>query len=152
MLDHKLRQLSADFWVAGQLEPEDFAELAKRGFRTVINNRPDGEEPGQLPSAEAERLCREHGLAYFHVPVVSGSIFPDHVAAMADVMAESRGPWLAYCRSGARCCCLWALVSARRRPPVELVEAAAKAGYDLRGLWPQLESIHAAAREPVAAK
>lgn len=39
--------------VAPQITREDFAELNSRGIRTIVNNRPDGEEPGQLAAAEA---------------------------------------------------------------------------------------------------
>ncbi len=152
MSEVRLRKLADDFYVTGQLSLDDVRKLAREGVRTIINNRPDEEEPGQPSSQEIERVCRELGLAYAHVPVKSGNIFPDHVEAMARALADHPGPWVAYCRSGARSCQLWALVEARSRPPVEIVEAAERAGYDLRPLWPRLELIHAAEREPVGAK
>ncbi len=149
MDDAKFRRVTEDFWVAPQLAEEDFARIAALGIRTVINNRPDGEAPDQLPSAEAEAAARAAGLRYLSVPVPSGGVFPDQVAAMAEALATSEGPWLAYCRSGTRSCRLWAFVAARDRHPVEILEAAARAGYDLHDLWPTLETIHALAREPV---
>ena len=55
--------------VAPQIAAPDFAALAAAGVRTVINNRPDGEDAGQLASAQAARLAAKAGLAYRHIPV-----------------------------------------------------------------------------------
>ena len=38
----KIIQLEPDVAVAPQLVEADFAEIAARGFRSVVNNRPDG--------------------------------------------------------------------------------------------------------------
>ena len=38
------KKLTDTLFVAEQLQPEDMAELAKAGFKMVINNRPDGED------------------------------------------------------------------------------------------------------------
>ena len=43
--------------VAGRLDRTDIDALAGAGVRTIINNRPDGEDPGQLPAAEARRIA-----------------------------------------------------------------------------------------------
>ena len=38
-----------NFGTAGQIEPTDVAEIAQQGYKSIINNRPDGEEgPEQL--------------------------------------------------------------------------------------------------------
>ncbi len=47
----KIIQLEADIAAAPQLVEADFAEVAARGFRSVVNIRPDGEAPDQLPTA-----------------------------------------------------------------------------------------------------
>ena len=44
--------------VIGQLQPEEFVELARRGFKTIINNRPDGEEASQPGTAAEEAAAR----------------------------------------------------------------------------------------------
>lgn len=147
-MHRKFRRLTDDFWVAPQLVADDLSAAAALGIRTVVNNRPDNEADAQPAGAEIERAARAAGLDYVHVPVVSGGIFPDHVAAMAEALDSTQGPWLLFCRSGTRSCYLWALVAARTLPPHEIVEAAAAAGYDLAGLWSTLEAIHIANREP----
>jgi uncharacterized protein (TIGR01244 family) len=48
---------------------------------------------------------------------------------------------LAYCASGTRSTFLWAFASAERLPADTIVEAAARAGYDLRGIAPQLAAL-----------
>ena len=135
------RKVAAGFYVAPQLEPDDFAEAAAMGIRTVINNRPDGESPDQLSDAEARAAAAAHGLAYVHVPVVSGGLRPDHIARMRAAIAEHEGPFVAYCRSGTRSCHLWALAEAQRHDPDELIAAAAGAGYDLHGMRPLLKEL-----------
>lgn len=147
----RFRRVHDDFWVAPQLLPEDFAEVVRLGIRTVINNRPDGETPGQPTDAELRAAARAAGLAYVAVPAPSGMIFPDHVAAMAAAIASTRGPWLAFCRSGTRSCRLWALVAARHLAPARIISQALAAGYDLASLWPMLEAIHMAQDEIAAA-
>ena len=39
-----------NFGTAGQIEPTDVAEIAKQGYKSIINNRPDGEEGPEQPS------------------------------------------------------------------------------------------------------
>src|SRR5688500_15471441 len=112
-----------------QLYPKDLSSVAAEGIRLIVNNRPDGEEPGQPTSAEIEGAARAAGLDYRHIPIAGG--FPsEQVEAMARALDE--GPLLAFCRSGTRSTFLWALARARRGAPAgESVAAAAAAGYDL---------------------
>jgi uncharacterized protein (TIGR01244 family) len=51
----------------------------------------------------------------------------------------AQGPVLAYCASGTRCSVLWSLVKAGSMPTDEILQATAKAGYDLSGLRPRLD-------------
>ena len=53
----QLFPLSPGVSVAGRLDRADIDALAAAGVRTIINNRPDGEDPGQLPAAEARRIA-----------------------------------------------------------------------------------------------
>ncbi len=117
-------------WVAGQIAPEDMAILAAEGVTGIVNNRPDGEEPGQPTSAAIEAAASAAGLAYAHIPV-AGGMSSDQVEAMAEAL-EPPGRVLAFCRSGTRSVFLWALARARLGDdPQELVAKAAAAGYDL---------------------
>ena len=99
-----LNRLTPDFAVAPQLEPAAMAEAAAAGFRSVINNRPDGEGgPEQPSSASVASAAAAAGLQYAHLPVAGGYQSPEEIAAFRELLATLPGPVLAFCRSGARC-------------------------------------------------
>jgi uncharacterized protein (TIGR01244 family) len=115
-----------------QLTPADVDEAAAQGIRLIVNNRPDGEEPGQPSSAQMEAAARAAGLDYRHIPI-AGGFAPEQVEAMAEALEQ--GPVLAFCRTGTRSAFLWALARAKRGAPAEeSVAAAAAAGYDLAAI------------------
>jgi uncharacterized protein (TIGR01244 family) len=117
---------------ARQLRPDDIAAAAAEGVAVIVNNRPDGEEPGQPASADIERAARAAGLGYHHIPI-AGGIGPDQVEAMARVLDEGKA--LVFCRSGTRSTYLWALAEHRRGGDGgRLIQQAAAAGYDLAAL------------------
>ncbi len=119
-----------------QLNAGDLDDAAAHGIRLIVNNRPDGEEPGQPTSAEIEAAARASGLEYRHIPVAA-DFPPERVEAMAEAL--DNGPVLAFCRSGTRSTFLWALARASRgASAAESVAAAAAAGYDLRPILARL--------------
>jgi uncharacterized protein (TIGR01244 family) len=129
-------KLDESVYVAGQIAPADVAEAARLGIVSIINNRPDGEQPGQPAGAEIEAAAKAAGLAYVHIPV-AGGISAEQVDAMAEALAMR--PALAFCRSGTRSAWLWALARAREGADSEaLISRAAAAGYDLGPLRPHL--------------
>ena len=73
----------------------------------VVNNRPDGEEPGQPASAEMRAAAGRLGLGYRYIPVAPGSLTEQDAAAFASALREAGGPILAFCRTGARSTKLW---------------------------------------------
>ena len=107
------REITPDYAVSGQIEPEEVKEVAARGYRSIMCNRPDDEQPGQPRFAEIEAAAREAGLAVAWVPVVSGAITEEDVEAFRQRMAELPGPVFAYCRSGARSQNLWVMSGGR---------------------------------------
>jgi len=133
-------KLDANLSASPQLTLEDVAAAAAQGFRTIIDLRPDGEEPGQPAAATIAAAASEHGLAFVHIPVVPGQVADTQVAAMARALAEQPGPALGYCRTGTRVATLWALGQAGKADPDTLVNTARDAGYDLEKLRPRLQS------------
>ena len=108
------RQISDNYSVSGQILPEDIAVVKAAGFRSVICNRPDDEQPGQ-PSADSVKQAAEAaGLEFRYIPVVSGQITEENVADQAAALEGLKGPVFAYCRSGARCTNLFGLVQQKR--------------------------------------
>ncbi len=138
----KITVVEQDFAVAPQITTADIGELAREGVRTIINNRPDGEEPGQLTAAQARAAAERQGLTYIHIPVHTDSITAADVDAFARALKQSAKPILAHCRSGTRCYLLWAAVQAQAgKDPEPLVMRAAGDGYDIRVLPDLLKRI-----------
>jgi uncharacterized protein (TIGR01244 family) len=105
-----IRAIAADVCVAGQLSPEAMAEVARAGFRSVVNNRPDFEGGADQPTnAAIEAAARAAGLDYRYLPVSGGFQTPEQVAQMARLLAELPRPLLMFCRSGARSTNLYVL-------------------------------------------
>jgi uncharacterized protein (TIGR01244 family) len=129
--------------VAGQISKEDIAALAKGGVATIINNRPDNEEPGQLTAADAEAEAKKQGIDYRYLPITTGNITRAQVAEFEKLLLRSPKPILAHCRSGTRCYLMWAAARALfdRESPLKLVAQAAINGYDLRILPSLVERL-----------
>jgi sulfide:quinone oxidoreductase len=126
--------------VSPQITLDDVAEAARQGYRSIISNRPDGEEAGQLSADAIRAEAERHGLAFAHIPIVSGKATGADAAAMAQAMESLPGPVLAFCRSGMRSTTLWALARAKERGTDSLIRTAATAGYDIADLAPKLRN------------
>lgn len=132
------KRLTDNLSVSAFVRPAELRTLTPQ-FGTIINNRPDGEEPGQPTSAEIEAEARRLGLGYVSLPVVAGQITDQQVAAFSKALSECDLPVLAFCRTGTRSTMLWALSQAGKRNADDILKTAAAAGYDLSGLRPRLE-------------
>ena len=130
-----IRQVDEHMMVGGQIDPGAIASL---GAALIVNNRPDWEEPGQPTSAEVEAAARAAGVEYRHIPI-TGGFSEAQVDAMAEALAASNGPVLAFCKSGTRSIYLWALARGRLGDDADaLVAKGEAAGYDLTALRPYL--------------
>lgn len=137
------KPVTNDFSVSGQMRVEDVAAAAAAGYRTIINNRPEGESADQTPGAEIAAAAAEHGMTYRALPFSGGPPPPGVVSGTAAVLSEAPGPVLAYCRSGTRSIMAWALAQALEGAlgPDEIIAKADQAGYDLRGARGALEGL-----------
>jgi len=104
----EFRQISEDYAVSPQITPEDVAAIKAAGFRSIISNRPDDEQPGQPSAGSIKAAAEAAGLGFRHIPVISGQMTMDDVEAQAKALDELQGPVFAYCRSGTRCTNLYA--------------------------------------------
>ena len=120
-----LRQLDNRTWVSGQVTPDQVAQLKRHGITMIVNNRPDGEDPGQPLAAEIEAAAESAGIAYRFAPIRRGP-GPSEVEEMQEAMREcGDGKLLAFCRSGARSTFAWAL--ARREEGMDREELERRA-------------------------
>lgn len=127
--------LSPDFAVAPQLMAEDFPEVAEQGFKSIIGNRPDGEQPGQLSSADAAQLAKANGLQFRHLPLVMPIVLEEATSdATQELIDTLPKPILAYCRSGTRSAMAWAGALSRTLPVDEVVGRLQAGGYEAAGL------------------
>ncbi|MFZ4552265.1 MAG: TIGR01244 family sulfur transferase [Aquabacterium sp.] len=97
------RQVCPEFAVCGQIAVADVAKLAQQGYRSIINNRPDGEGgPAQPSSADIEAAAKAAGMAYVHFPVASLMITPEQVSKYHALCADLPHPIVAFCAAGGR--------------------------------------------------
>ncbi|HEX8839376.1 MAG TPA: TIGR01244 family sulfur transferase [Sphingomicrobium sp.] len=97
-----IRQLDDKVMVSGQVAPHEIAGLAEQGITVLVNNRPDGEEPGQPLAGDIEAAASAAGITYHYVPIMRG-IGPADVQVMQQAMQQAEGgKLLAFCRSGTR--------------------------------------------------
>jgi len=132
------KRLSDRLSVTPQIDPAAMQALAAAGFRSVISNRPDGEEPDQPAWATIERAARDAGMEARHIPVTPGAITDEDAARFRAALEELPKPIVGFCRTGARSTSLWALSNADQRPADELIRTAADAGYDIAALRDRL--------------
>lgn len=116
--------------VSEQLNLDDVPAIAAAGYMVLVNNRPDGEAPGQPSSAEFAAAAAANGLEYVYYPV-NGMNFPGpDLARLAATFDSDSGPVLAFCRSGTRSINLWLATRSAEDFP-QAVQRARSLGYDL---------------------
>jgi uncharacterized protein (TIGR01244 family) len=131
----ELIPLAPGFEVTGRLDGSDIEALARAGVRTIVNNRPDGEDPGQLDAAAARAIAEALGLQYHHIPITAQSLSRADVDAFAATLRAAPAPIVAHCRTGTRSALLWGLTRLREgADPLALIAAAARHGIDVAGL------------------
>lgn len=134
-----LRKITGDFSVSPQIECEDVPGIAEAGFRSILCNRPDGEEFGQCAYDAVAEAAETAGLVVRSVPIVSGMLSEADMTAFRAALDEMPKPILAYCRSGTRCTMLWSMTKFGDLGADEIVKATSAAGYDMSGLVRQLQ-------------
>lgn len=133
-----MKRLSDDITVSPQLPLDAIDEIANAGFKTIICNRPDDEDPGQPSFSEISAKAEAAGMKAIFQPVASGNVSDADADAFAVNLADAPKPVFAYCRSGTRCTILWSLANAGKMPVQDIIKAAADAGYDMAPLLPRI--------------
>ena len=117
--------------VVPQPKLSDFQDFRRLGFTTIVNNRPDGEDPNQPGSAAEEQAARAAGLDYVHIPVTSTGMTEEDARLLKETIERAPGPVVAHCRSGARSFYLWVLSGdLDSRTDAELLAKATELGVD----------------------
>jgi uncharacterized protein (TIGR01244 family) len=128
-----IRQLDEKTLVSGQIAPHEVAGLADQGVTLIVNNRPDGEEPGQPRAADIEEAAAKAGIPYRFVPIIRG-IGPADVEEMQKALRDcGDGKLLAFCRSGMRSALTLAVAQREEGASIdEVQQRLLSAGFDPR--------------------
>jgi len=138
------RVLSPSVFASEQITLEDVGTAKTSGITTIVNNRPDGEEPSAPQSAEIEAEAKAAGLSYVSIPIGHSGFSEHQVDAMIEALDKAEGAVLAYCRSGTRSTFLWALAQAKLgSDPDAITQAAMSAGYDVSPIRPMMDMLAA---------
>lgn len=138
-----MKKLHESLYVAGQISADDIVALAEAGVKTIINNRPDNEEPGQLSQQKANEVATQHGINYIYLPMANGQpMSPSLIDDFKSILDNTKEPVLAHCRSGMRSTFIWALgqVASGAMSVDEVIEAAQNANIPLANYRSVLES------------
>jgi sulfide:quinone oxidoreductase len=135
-----MKELSPRVFVSGQITAADIAVASAQGIKTIINNRPDDEAPGQPKSADLAAAAADLGLEFIDIPVVSTGITVENIEQFDRAYRDLQAPVLIYCRSGTRSTTLWALNEAKTRDVDDILATASAAGYDLGAMRATLVS------------
>ena len=127
----KIARLADDLTISGQIAPADLDGLRAAGVRLLVDLRPDGEAPGQLPAGQAARLAQALDIAYRQIPVTMAAISPAQVEVFGQALSGAPGPVHAYCGSGLRVALLWGLhqVVSGRMTREQAADRVAAAGF-----------------------
>ncbi len=140
----EFRQLSESMIVSPQIQSADIAAAKDRGVSLIVNNRPDGEDPGAPQGDEIEAAAREAGLDYIAIPIGRAGFSEPQVDELANALDRNEGKTLGYCRTGTRSTLLWALARAKAGDDPEAIAAAAsEAGYDISPVRPMVDMLAA---------
>ena len=129
-----IKTISDKVSVSPQISVDDVKDIAAQGFRAIICNRPDGEGADQPSFEEIEAAAKAAGIEAHYVPVQSGMVRDEDVAAFGAALNDVPRPVLAYCRTGTRSATLWSFHESQKRPMPEILAATKAAGYDMNGV------------------
>ena len=134
-----IKPLSPALSVMSQIEVADIADLAARGFKSIMGNRPEGEAPDQPAWSSLAAEAARHGMSARQISVVPGQIDSGHVDQFALALREMPRPIAAFCRTGTRSATLWALANPDALSVDQRIAIAATHGYDFAPLRPRME-------------
>ncbi|MDA7455548.1 TIGR01244 family sulfur transferase [Planktomarina temperata] len=137
----QINTLSDDYSVSPQIEVSDVPSITQAGFKSVICNRPDQENPEPRQIEAIKAAVEAAGMEFAENVFDPSSFGPDKIERQAELLAQLPSPVFAYCASGNRCSIVWAFAQAGRIATDTILDATTQAGYQLAHLRPQLEML-----------
>ena len=137
----QINTLSDDYSVSPQIEVSDVPSIMQAGFKSVICNRLDQENPEPRQIEAIKAAVEAAGMDFAENVFDPSSFGPDKIERQAELLAQLPSPVFAYCASGNRCSIVWAFAQAGRIATDTILDATTQAGYQLAHLRPQLEML-----------
>jgi len=137
----QINTLSDDYSVSPQIEVCDVPSIMQAGFKSVICNRPDQENPEPRQIEAIKAAVEAAGMEFAENVFDPSSFGPNKIERQAELLARLPSPVFAYCASGNRCSIVWAFAQAGRIATDTILDATTQAGYQLAHLRPQLEML-----------
>ena len=137
----QINTLSDDYSVSPQIDVSDVPSIVQAGFKSVICNRPDQENPEPRQTGAIKAAVQAAGMEFAENVFDPSSFGPDKIEQQAELLAQLPSPVFAYCASGNRCAIVWAFAKAGRIATDRILDATSRAGYQLAHLRPQLEIL-----------
>jgi uncharacterized protein (TIGR01244 family) len=128
----QLKQIVPGVFITSQLKPNGVPLLRRRGIRSVIDIRPDGEEPNQPSSSEIESASKAAQIGFYYIPVPHENTPDTAVDALCSALSKTEMPTVLYCRTGRRAVRLFALAEASRINGLDvdaILHMVTKAGF-----------------------
>ena len=98
----QITKINDSFSVAPQIGYGHVETLAAQGYKAIVNHRPDGEENGQPLSKALAKAAKKSGIAYHYIPFKPGRATAADKEKFQQILAQTDGPVLGFCRSGMR--------------------------------------------------
>lgn len=127
----KLAVLTPNVTAIAQPSLDDVRELAERGYRSIISNRPHDEAPDQPAWHDIKAAAAANGMDAVHIPVVASQVADEDVADFSGALERLPKPIAVFCRTGTRGALMWALANEANLTVEERIAIAAREGYDL---------------------
>ncbi|MET3560512.1 uncharacterized protein (TIGR01244 family) [Bartonella japonica] len=97
-----LQQIDPDIFISAQISIEHIKILAQAGFKTIVCNRPDQEDPHQPDFSTIKTGAQEYGIEAYYIPIAPPTIKQSDIESMKTVLKTASRPLLAYCHHGTR--------------------------------------------------
>lgn len=144
-------RLTNKLLVSSQIVPEDLPALDALGIRTIVCNRPDGEDVSQPASDALAQAARDLGMTFTSLPMTPKmEMRAGDAERFGEILDGTQGEVLAYCRTGKRSVSMWARSQLGRMATDEIERAAAQSGFDVADYLERVQDEDAApaAKQP----
>jgi len=142
------RELTKDVSVSGQITVANVKALRDKGFKTIVNMRPDSDAPDQAKYPQLQSAAQDAGLGYGYIPLKKGAAIPSTAAeALGSVLSRMPKPILLFEETPDRPAKVWALAEASRAGGLDadaIMKAVKSAGLSADDLATQINARIAA--------